>query len=215
MARTLDDIYRFVEFLERKERGVFTTYAEKDRLFDACQLELYEEYYEKYGTDDAITEALNPFKVDYQFTSAADGTVTLPTVSMHLFPNVFTVTGSTVNPVKFLGEDEWVEAIDGQLRPVSVSRPIAREYGNGFKLYPETTQSGKVTYLRRPNAPVYGYTQGGTANRTITYNSSTSTQLEWGDVEINKIIAKVLGYLGVSLSEPDMTQFGFVKDKDQ
>jgi hypothetical protein len=214
MARTLDDIYKFVEFLERKERGVFTSYAEKDRLFDACQLELYEEYYELYGTDDAITEALNPFKVDYQFTSAADGRVTLPTESMHLFPNVFTVTGSTINPVKFLGEDEWVKAIDGQLRPVSTAKPIAREYGNGFYLQPQSAQTCKLTYLRRPNAPVYAYTLGGTANRTVTYNSSGTTQLEWDDVEINKIIAKVLGYLGLSLSDGDMANFGAAKDKD-
>jgi hypothetical protein len=132
---------------------------------------------------------------------------------MHLFPNVFTVTGSMVNNVRFVGEDEWIKATKSQLRAASTANPIAREYGNGFKLYPETTQIGKVTYLRRPNTPVYAYTLSGTANRTVTYNSAGTTQLEWGDVEINKIIAKVLGYLGVNLSEGDMTQFGFAKDE--
>lgn len=214
-ARSLDDIYKFVEFLERKERGVFTSYAEKDRLFNACQLEVYEDFWKLYGTESSIHEALNPFKVNYQFTSAADGTVTLPTDYMHLLPNVFTVTGSTVNPVRFVGEDEWTKAITGQLRPVTTAAPIAKDYGNGFNLYPETTQIGKLTYLRLPVAPVYAYTLGGSLNRTVTYNSAGSTQLEWDDVYVDKIIAKVLGYLGINLSEADITQFGLLKDKEQ
>jgi hypothetical protein len=215
MARTLDDIYKFFEFIERKERGVFTSYAEKDRLFDASQLEVLEDFWRIYAVEEFVHEALDVFKKTYQFTSAADGTVTLPSDYLHLLPNVITVTGSMMNLVRFVSEDAWPKAIRSQLRPVSTANPIAKTYGNGFNLHPQSTQIGTVTYIRRPNAPVYAYTLGGSANRTVTYNSAGSTQLEWDDVYINKIIAKALGYLGINMSEAEVTAFGFAKDKEQ
>jgi hypothetical protein len=215
MARTLNDIYILFDNIIRKERGVFITPAQKDLYFNAAQLDLVEDYWKIYAEEEYIHEALDVFKTDYQFTSAADGRVTLPTNYLHLCPNVITVTGSMINPVRFVGEDEWTKASISQLRAVSTANPIARTYGNGFKLLPQTTQIGTLTYIRIPNVPVFGYSVGGSANRTITYNSSTSTQLEWDDVYINKIISKALEYAGVYMSEPEVTAYGMAKDKEQ
>jgi len=210
MARSINDIHTLITFIERKERGVFTAPAEKDMLLNAGQLEVYEDYFKMYGINQVVHDALNPFKVNYQFTSAADGTVTLPANYLHLLPNVFTVTGSTVNNVRFVNEDEYVNAITSQLRPVTTTKPIAKDYGRGFNLYPQVQQIGFLTYLRIPAVPVFAYTQNG---RVITYDAGASTQIEFGDVYIDKIIAKALGYLGINLSEQDITQFGFEKDK--
>lgn len=215
MARSLNDIYTLFDNIVRKERGVFIAPAQKDIYFNAAQLDVLEDFYKLYAAEEYLHEALDVFKVDYQFTSAADGTVSLPANYLHLLPNVITVTGSMMNLVRFVGEDEWSKAILSQLRAVSTANPIARTYGSGFKLHPQTTQIGTVTYIRLPNAPVFGYTVGGTANRTITYNSSTSTQLEWDDAYINKIISKALQYAGVYMSELEITAFGMQKDKEQ
>lgn len=215
MARTLNDIYVLFDNIVRKERGIFITPATKDLYFNAAQLDVLEDFYKLYSVEEYLHEALDVFKTDYQFTSAADGTVTLPTNYLHLLPNVITVTGSMINPVRFVGEDEWTKASISQLRAVSTANPIARTYGNGFKLLPQTTQIGTVTYIRIPNVPVFGYTVSGSANRTITYNSSTSTQLEWDDVYINKIISKALEYAGIYMDEDKITAFGMQKDSEQ
>lgn len=204
MSYNISTIHDFISFIERKERGVFTLPAQKDAVLDAGQMDVFKKYFSLYGETQEIHDAINPFKVNYQFASAADGTVTLPTDYMHLLPNVFTVTGSTVNKVRFLNEDEWVDAIDNQLRPVSTARPIAKDYGNGFNLYPQTAQTGFLTYVRRPVTPVYGYSQVG---RVITYNSATSTQIEFSDVYITEIIARAMFYLGYNLSEQDIVNF--------
>lgn len=209
MARDINDIHTIITDLIKKERGVFVTPAQKDEALNSGQLDVYAEYFALYGVNQEVHDALNPFKVNYQFTSASDGTVTLPSDYQHLLPNVFTVTGSTVNKVRFLNEDEWVDAIDNQLRPVTTSSPIAKDYGNGFNLYPQSLQTGFLTYLRLPAVPVFGYTQVG---RTITYNPSTSTQIEFSDIYINKIIAKAMFYLGYNMSEEDITNFQKVKD---
>lgn len=211
MARNINDIVTLIWFIERKERGVFTTSEQICMLLNTGQLEVFEEYFSEYAKSNHLHDALNIFKQNYQFASAADGTVTLPANYMHLLPNVFTVTGSTINKVRFLNEDEWVDAITNQLRPVSTSAPIAKGYGSGFNLYPQTAQSGFLTYLRIPNVPVFGYNVSG---RTITYDPSTSTQLDWDDVYINRIIAKALGYLGINLNERDITEFGILKAQE-
>lgn len=211
MARSISDIHTLVQFIERKERGTFTTPSQIDMLLDTGQLEVYEDYFKLYGINQVVHDAINPFKVNYQFTSAADGTVTLPSNYIHLLPNVFTVTGSTVNKVRLVNEDEYVDAITSQLRPVTLTKPIAKDYGNGFNLYPQSLQVGFLTYLRRPATPVYAYTQVG---RVITYNAAGSTQIEFEDVYINKIIAKALGYLGINLAEQDITEFSLLKDKE-
>lgn len=211
MARNISNIYDFMQYICRKERGVFLTIPQAMTLLDAAQLEVYEDYFKMYGIDQVVHDAINPFKVNYQFTSAADGTVTLPEDYIHLLPNVFTVSGSTVNKVRFVNEDEWVDAITSQLRPVSLTKPIAKDYGNGFNLYPQSQQTGFLTYMRRPLTPVYDYTQVG---RVITYNAAGSQQLEFSDVYIDKIIAKALGYMGINMTEPEITQFGQIKDQE-
>lgn len=212
MARSIADIHTLIQFIERKERGVFTNPAQMDMLLNTGQLEVYEDYFKLYGVDQIIHDSINPFKVNYQFTSASDGTVTLPSDYLHLLPNVFTVTGSTINEVRFVNEDEWVFAIKSQLRPATLATPIAKDYGNGFNLFPQSLQIGFLTYMRLPAVPFYSYTQVG---RVITYDPITSVQIEFSDVYVNKIIAKALGYLGINMSEQEITQFGMMKDKEE
>jgi hypothetical protein len=200
MARSINDILTLMWYVERKERGTFTTPEQLCMLLNTGQLEVYEDFFSEYGKTQRIHDALNVFKVRTQFTSAFGGIVTLPSDYLHLLPDVYTVTGSTVNPVRFLNEDEWVLAIDNQLRPVSTSAPIAKDFQNGFMLYPASAGLvGFLTYLRLPAVPVFGYSQAG---RVIT------------DVYINKIIAKALGYLGINLNEQQITEFGLLKDKE-
>ena len=210
MARDINDIYNLVRYVVRKERGQFITVAQAMQNLYAGMLEVYEDYFKMYGIDQVVHDAINPFKVNYTFTSDAGGTVTLPTDYLHLLPNVFTVSGSTINKVRFVNEDEWIDAITSQLRPVTLTKPIAKDYGNGFNLYPETLQVGQLTYMRIPAYPVLSYTQVG---RDITYDPLTSVQIEFSDVYIDKIIAKALGYTGINMSEPEIVQFGQVKDQ--
>lgn len=203
-TRTIADIVDFVQYICRKERGIFITPAQCTSNLDAGQLDSFEEYFKLYGENQVIHDALRPFRVYYQFTSDSSGFVTFPSDYLHLVGTAFTVSGSTVNEITFPNEDEFISALKSQLRPVSLSDPIARDTDTGFSLYPQSTQIGFFTYLKRPDTPVYGYTQLG---RVITYDPNTSTQLEWSDVYINNIIAKSLRYVGINMTEPEISQF--------
>jgi len=204
MARNINDIYNFYRDLVRKERGVFITIPQFNSYMDVGQLDALNEYFQSYAENQTIHDALRPFRVYYQFTSASDGTVTFPSDYIHMIGPAFTVTGSTLNEITPANEDEWVGVVGSQLRPVSTSAPISRQIDGGFVIVPQTTQTGFFSYLRRPDTPFLAVTQVG---RTVTYDAAGSTQLEWTDNYINNIIAKALRYASVYMDEKGVLDF--------
>jgi len=181
------------------------------QTLDNAQLEAVEEWFSTYGTTQIIHDAIRKLRVQKSFTSDSTGLVTFDADYLHLIGGAYTVSGSSINNVRFLNEDELALALKSQLRAVSTSNPIAIDASVGFRLYPAATQSGFYNYLRRPATPVLGYTQTG---RTITYNSGTSTQLEFTDVYINNIISRALKFWGINMAEQDIQQFAQLQTQE-
>jgi hypothetical protein len=211
MAYNINDVYNFLVFIVRKERGVFITIPEAMQTIDNAQLEATEDWFSQYGVTQIIHDAIRKLRSQVQFTSASDGQVTFASDYLHMIGNPYTVTGSTINAVRFVNEDELPFALTSQLRPVSTAKPIAKDTAVGFQIYPQSTQTGFYNYLRRPVTPVLGYTQTG---RTITYNPNTSVQLEFTDVYINNIIARALKFWGINMAEQDIQQFAQLQTQE-
>lgn len=199
-----------MQFVIRKQLGVFVTIPEAVEALRAAQLDRYAYDFSQYQTNQVVVDGLSPFKVRHQFTTNSSGEVTNPSDYQHLLGGVFTVTGSTINTVRFINDDELGDALTNQLRPVSTSRPIAVDSALGFQLYPQTQQTGFYTYLRIPNTPVYAYTQ---VNRVITYDAANSVQLEYYDVYIDNIIARALSYFGINLDDQAVQQFAQLQEQ--
>ena len=206
MAYNLNDIYNFMVFIVRKERGVFITIPEFESTLDNAQIEAVADWFELYGTTQKIHDAIRKLRVQVQFTSTSDGQVSFASDYLHMIGGAYTVTGSTINSIRFVNEDEVALALRSQLRPVSTSAPIARDSSTGFQIYPQSTQTGFYNYLKRPVKPVYGYTQA-PGSRTLTYDNATSTQLEFTDVYINNIISIALKFWGINMAEQDIQVF--------
>jgi hypothetical protein len=211
MAYNINDIYNQMIFIVRKERGVFVTVPEAMQTLDNAQLEAVEEWFSTYGTTQIIHDAIRKLRVQKNFTSDSTGLVTFDADYLHMIGGAYTVSGSTINNVRFLNEDELALALKSQLRAVSTSSPIAIDASVGFRLYPAATQTGFYNYLRRPATPVLGYTQSG---RSITYDPNTSTQLEFTDVYINNIISRALKFWGINMAEQDIQQFAQIQTQE-
>jgi len=210
-TRNIDTLYNFYLYVCRKERGIFVTTSKFTANLDAAQMEVFEEYFKLYGVNQTIHDAIRPFRVYYQFTSDAAGFVTYPADYLHIVGTAFTVTGSTMNEITMPNEDEFVGAVNSQLRPVSNAEPVGRDTSTGFSIYPQSTQIGFFTYLRRPATPVWGGTQVG---RVLTYNSGTSTQLEWSDSYINAVLATAFKFAGINMDEQGISQFADQFEKE-
>lgn len=208
MARSINDIYELMRFIVRKERNVFITVEEAMESLDASQLDKFEQDFKKYKIDQTISDSLSVFKKTNVQFAGVGGEVTFPSDYMHLLDDVFTVTGSTINKCTLLTEDEKADALTNQLRPISTSNPYYENTATGIMLYPQSTQVGFYSYLRRPAVPVLGYSQ---VDRTVTYDFYSSIQLEWQDNYINNIISRALAYLGVNMDEDKIVQFSQLK----
>jgi hypothetical protein len=202
--RTVSDLYNFYQYIVRKERGVFVLPSQFNANMDAGQMDAVEEWFAPYGQTQQLHDALRKLRIYYQFTSDAAGIVTFPSDYLHLLGNPFTVTGSTVNQIKFLNEDEVGFALKSQLRPPTNDYPLAVDTSTGFSIYPQQTQIGYLWYLKRPATITFAYTQVG---RTITYDSANSIQPEFSDAYLNNIIAKALRYAGINMSEQQISEF--------
>lgn len=213
----IQDIHNWIDFITNKAQGTFFTYAEKDTALDRAQIEYFNSEYAVYALAQKIQDSLAPFKASYDFltSDSANGLVTMPTGYMYLTGGqiVIVVNGHTrTKSLKILSEDELAYRLDSQLRPVTISQPVATISGKGsVQLYPKTAMAGTMYFLKRPTPPKFAYTQVG---RVITYDTDTSVQLEWGESEIGEIMIRALEYLGINAQDQTVTQFADIKSKE-
>jgi hypothetical protein len=223
----LSVIHNTILYYINKDQNGYVTHSEIDDVLDKAQLALFNQYHTNpklpsqaqaalYGESQRIDDALSVFKSKHTFTdvSSPSGILTLPSDYMHLLSLYTTVYNSQLGRNVYLGvqvlsEEELIERLESQVIPVSLEDPIAiMNSQNIIQLFPEQAQTGGVYYLRRPAKPAFVYTQSG---RTVTYNQSGSTQLEWRDFDCNNIISIALSYYGLNLSSQEIMQFAELK----
>ena len=211
----ISEIHDFIDLITSKERGGFNTPAEKDEALDRASMTLFDFYRPIYSKDIESKEALSPFRVKYDYTTNGTGEITLSAASsfVHLLAmNVMVNDPDTLSgfnddrryDVEFPTEDELARRKNSQTNQPTRTAPIADIVGVGwYNLYPEVVHAGTIYFLKRPAVPVFGYTQSG---RVIVYDSNTSTQLEWTEPYLNKVIFLAIRYLGVNLNNEILVQ---------
>lgn len=211
----ISEIHDFLELLLSQDRAGFTTPAEKDQALDRASLSLFEFYRPVYAKKIEAKEALAPFRKKYDYTTNGVGEISISTGFdfAHLLAIDAMVNDpnapSGFNPnrryaVTFPNEDELADRLNSQTNTPTRTNPCADIVGIGwYNLYPQVVHAGTIYYLKRPNKPVYGYTQVG---RQITYNPNTSVQLEWSEPYLNSVIFLAIRYLGLNLDNDKLLQ---------
>jgi hypothetical protein len=226
---TINDVHNTIQYIVNKDQNQSITHAEIDLILDKAQLVLFNQYHTnpkmpaqaqaaRYGESQRIDDSLSAFKSIYTFATGdtPSGVLTLPGTYMHLI-SLHTTTynnqlgRNVTHAVQILSEEELSMRLESQVIPLDDEEPVAIMYQSSIKMYPTTTKQGQLFYFRRPAVPVFGYTSSG---RTATYNSGTSTQLEWKDYDIMNIISIALTYIGINMSSADVTQFAQLKSQE-
>lgn len=205
----LKDAYNFLQFWYNKYAGSWFTPPELDALVDKGQLSYYKKCFKKYGTGQRLDDALAPFKKKAPFTTNSTGYLSTPDDYMDLIDIVCLPSGNPVTcPV--LNEDEITNRRNSQIIPNTITSPFAEEITNwNYQLYPMSLQSGILSYFSRPIAPFYSYTT--VSGRVIVYNAGLSTQLQWGDDEVEDLLLETLASIGINLLSSELIQWQQVK----
>jgi len=214
----INQALEFLDFWVSKEKGAFFTIAELTMLVENGQTSFYTDVKPKYATSNLVKEILSPFRATYDFnpSNTISGVISVPSDSNYLDLLDLSIRYQISNRVIYYSvpmtnEDVKSSVLNSQINPITVTSPageiIAPRF---FKLYPEGVgYTGTVTYLRKPVAPVFGYTV--ISGRRIVYDPTTSVQLEWRETEIIPILLKSLESIGINLSAEDVSTFAAQK----
>jgi len=213
---TLKEIHDFILLVIDKEISGWVRPEDIDQALDRSSMSIFRAMLKGYAKNQEYQDALSPFKTPHVFTNTTSsaGVITLPENYVHLLSITALIFDNDTEanrqlPVEVVNADELAERLGSQLKPVTSNKPIAHFIGKGkLQLFPSKPAVGQVWYLKRPNKPEFKYTQSG---RAVTYNPSTSVQLEWGEVETNAVIYQALQLLGVNLSDEQMVQYTQLK----
>ncbi len=211
----ISEIHDFIDLITSQERGGFNSPAEKDSALDRANMTLFEYYRPIYATSIEAKEALAPFRVKYDYTTSGTGQITLTSgqefvrllamdvmVSDPTTPSGF--NSDRRYPVMFVNEDELADRMNSQNKQPTATSPIADTHGIGwYDIYPQQLHSGTMYFLKRPQQPIFAYTQSG---RTITYLPNSSQQLLWTEPYLNKVIFLAIRYLGINLDNDKLVK---------
>jgi hypothetical protein len=156
---------------------------------------------------------LNPFKVAMgddtpPLVVDAYGHATLPAGCY--YPTAFAFrlfrNGEVdIREIDIVNDQQWFERQGNRITKPSQKYPIVQFIGGGkVRFSPFNLLRVDMTYLKLPTPAVYGYT---ITSDFIKYNASTSTQLEWDDINIIDIIFMFLERIGVQISRQDLIQY--------
>lgn len=209
---TLEQGYDFLNFWINKYMGSYYSPSELDLIVDRAQMAIFSQLAPKYATSQRIQDALAPFVEEYEFStgSSVSGVITVPDTNYIRLLSIrveFAISNRTVYAdAPITNRDEIANRLNSQIDPVSVTSPIAEMIGTrSIRLYPKQPNTGLVSYLRRPAAPIYAYTI--ISGRVIVFDEGASTNLEWPEDFQNMVYLKALEIVGVNLSAQDLSQY--------
>ena len=201
----------------------YLPHSEIDLYLDRASMWLFNRFREIYGENIDSCEAIIPFKKKLDFTTGVNGILTVSALVGYsdefiqlLNVQVSVLDAVTNLPRKWdaysLKDDENSSERNSQICPPSATYPRIEATEQGvFQFYPEQVHGGTVRYLRRPKVPVTAYTQVG---RVFTYQSGSSTQLEWTAAYQSKVLWKALMYAGVPISDQMLIELGLSLPKE-
>ena len=104
-----------------------------------------------------------------------------------------------------VGTKDLYHLLSSNLTSPTATYPIYTYKNNKITVYPNSITSGiKVSYIRKPIAPIWNFTTG--LNNQYVFNSSTSFNFELHPAEQTELILKILLYAGVVIRSPEIVQ---------
>lgn len=230
---TIDELYRYIQFIANKEQRGFIKPTEFNLLADRAQMELFTKRYNnlkeatsqnykntqvktepgsQYTNSQKSLDDLRPFINHNVALTYGTNAFDYPTDYIHM-------TGLFFNKknVKIVGEDKIYGILNSSIVPPTESRPVAVLDRDGVHLYTSsdgaTVASGdlRCTYLRRPDRPQWAYVE---INNNPIYDPTNSTQLGFPEQTHNELAVTMLTYIGVNVKDSDIYTLATTKAKE-
>lgn len=239
---TIDEVYRFVKTMANKENRGWIKPSEFNLLAERAQLDLIKDrvgtvspdgVVNGYKTNAQFWDELRPV-IAYNVPLANDGdgdfnTNQNETVATGDDVDVFGATGDYLyflsaryngKPVDMVDMNEIWRRRESYLNPPSEDFPVGIVTPQGIRVFITTADIGgsedigvlRLTYIKKPPTPNWAYN---TVNNVEIYNSTNSTQLTLPETTHKEIAHRILAYIGVTLREQTIVEYGTVTVAEQ
>lgn len=211
----VNDMYRICQYAINKAQNGYLTSSEFNLLVNQAQtsyadylLGEFQQY--QYGRAQAridynqnsnIRQRLSP--LIYGYTLSIDGT------GFASYPGDYVQTDAIWNPngisrYRYVKQDSLFSYYNSKIDPIATN-PIYLIEQNGFRFFPASVGTARLTYVKNPPTITWGYTID--VNGREVYSEGASDQPVWSDVDLLEIIARVLKLVGVNLKDGMVEQY--------
>ena len=147
-----------------------------------------------FGQNEDIRQRLSPF-IPPPITLTVDVNGQSPYPTGYVNSDAMTY-GAYRQRVKFIQQDRLFSHLNSYIDPVATN-PVYLIYKDGFQFYPTNLGTAFLSYIKQPDTLVWGYTLD--VNGRPIYNSGTSVQPQWLELDMLQIIVRALAIVGVNL----------------
>lgn len=214
----IDQIYQLVLFILNKEQRGDVPPSRFNVLARAAQLEFMSR---RVGNIQIMQNGVPRFGYESTWRIHEDlrpmiyGPITIPLNGQgdfvypygYVWPDAIRKTNE--RPITRITEDQYGPIKWSQIKPPTSDYPVAIfRSAYGF-IDPYNIGSFKMSYLKLPPDPVWGYT----GTTLPIFDPSTSVDLLVPALCINEIVMLILPHCGVNLSADQVTQYGLLKQQ--
>ena len=214
MAINVNTVYKTVLLVLNKEQRGYMTPEEFNKIGAQVQLEIFEKYFEDLNqltrspqtdTDYAdriayLEEKLSPLTRYEAGTSSQEGVLTNQVHRLN------TVVYNDLE-LQRVSRGEYTNINKSPLTKPSLTQPVFIQENNLIYTYPTSVSSNVfLSYIKKPNDPVWSFTSGNTLGVYVYDPSSTSTNFELHSSEQTELILRILAYAGIVLNNPQIVQ---------
>ena len=218
----INRVYEKVLFLANKEQRGYITPDEFNSYAHEAQLEVFESYFlKKFQVDQAPMNETDyadiAMNVEEKISVFHANTAVTETNNIYTYPTDFyRLTNVTVNG-RICDEVMHNKLTYINLSPLTaptVAQPVMTRQAGGVRIYPDNlgTAEVRMDYLREPATPRWAFMMD--PNMAPVYDATNSTQFELHPSDEQELVYKILYMAGITIKQPDVTQFGFQKDAE-
>jgi hypothetical protein len=209
----INDIYKLVSYLVDKYQGTYLSPDDFNMAINMAQRQylnfLTEETLETTGRGTG-----QPFVTRGSLSGfLKESTLTISS-QLATYPTDYYKISSmrTTNDdfsIRKVGADKVYAYVNNPIDAPTVTEPIYTEIGSNLKFFPSTLTSAKIVYFRTPVDAAWVPVTG-----TLNYNNAASTQLEWPENDLNDIIYRTIGIVGINLKDGDLVRASLTVKND-
>jgi hypothetical protein len=219
----INQAHQFIDFLIRQSNsGVYLSPTEKDLILNRAQTQYFNKLYGNqndyrydrpvpkisYAVTEKISRSLAPFLSDpTALVIDANGQVNTPN-DLYQTVSVTHTVSSLDYEVTRVEQDRVSNNLTSSIEAPDAKYPIYTQLRTKLQFYPKNLATATIIYLKKPIDMVWGYTL---VNGVPVYNSGTSVQPVWEDMDMNEVIYLALSYAGLNIKDADVSQFANVK----